>query len=142
MEKELAALLGQVETAKADAVKEFRVSQTFVDSCAEYCGGGFEDCLKQVKSIYPHLDFSKVSMDDPLPSTPTGDTTLEENDDFTESEANPEDDSVILAQPTMDKPIIPLTMLANTTNAEDPPTQEAQDLPSKGDKIPQEPLAS
>ena len=32
MEKELTALLGQVETAKADAVKEFRASQTFIDA--------------------------------------------------------------------------------------------------------------
>ena len=102
-----------METAKADAVKEFRASQTLIDACAEYYGDGFEDCLKQVKSIYPYLDFSKVSMDDPLPSTPVGDTTLEENDDSTESEANPEDDSVVvLAQPAMDKLVVPLTPLA------------------------------
>ena len=44
--KELAALLSQVETAKADAVKEFKASQTFVDSCAEYYSDKFEDCLK------------------------------------------------------------------------------------------------
>ena len=85
-EKELAAFLGQVETAKANTVKEFRASQSFVDSCAKYYGDGFEDCFKQVKSIYPHLDLSKVSIDDPLSSTPTGDTTLEKNDDSIESE--------------------------------------------------------
>ena len=45
-EKELTTLLGQVETAKADAVKEFRASQTFIDACAKYYGDGFEDCLK------------------------------------------------------------------------------------------------
>ena len=45
-EKELATLLGQVETAKSDAMKEFRASQTFIDSYAEYYGDGFEDCLK------------------------------------------------------------------------------------------------
>ena len=44
--KELATLLGQVEIAKADAVKEFRASQSFVDSCAKNYGNGFEDCLK------------------------------------------------------------------------------------------------
>ena len=44
VEKELATLLGQVETAKVDAVKEFKVSQAFIDSCAEYYGVGFEDC--------------------------------------------------------------------------------------------------
>ena len=91
-----------METTKADIVKEFRASQTFIDSNAEYYGDGFEDCLKQVKSIYPHLDSTKVSMEDPLPSTPTGDTILEESDDSTESEANPKDDSVVLAQPVVD----------------------------------------
>ena len=131
VEKELAALLSQVETAKADTVKEFRASQTFVDSCAEYYGVGFEDCLKQVKSIYLYLDLSKVSMDDLVPSTQAGDTTLEENDDFTDSEANLEDDNVILAQPVADKPVVPLIPLANTSNAEDPPTQEAKNLPFK-----------
>ena len=54
----------------------------------------------------------------------------------------PEDDSVVLAQPTVDMPAIPLTPSANIPNAEDPLTQEAQDLPSKGDKIPQDPPAS
>ena len=83
--------------AKADVMKEFRASQTFVDYCAKYYGNGFKDCLKQVKSVYPHLDLSKVSMDAPLPSTPAGDATLEENYDFIESEANPKDDGVILA---------------------------------------------
>ena len=81
-------------------------------------------------------------MNDPLLSTPTSDTTFEENDNSTESEANPEDDSVILAQLAMDKPVILLTPSTNTLNAEDPLTQEAQDLPSKGDEIPQDPPAS
>ena len=73
-------------------------------------------------------------MDDPLPSTPIGNATLEENDDFTEYEGNTEDDGIVLAQlAAMDKPIIILTPSANT------PTQEAQDPSSKGDKVPQDP---
>ena len=64
-EKELATLLGQVETAKANAVKEFKKSQAYIDFCAEYYGVGFEDCLKQVKYNYPHLDLAKVLMDTP-----------------------------------------------------------------------------
>ena len=91
-----------METAKANAVKEFRASQTFIDAYAEYYGDRFKDCLKQVKSIYLHLDLSKVSMDDPLLLTPAGDTILEESDDFTESAVDPKDDSVILAQPVVD----------------------------------------
>ena len=35
-EKELAALLGQVETARSDTVREFQASQSFIDSCAIY----------------------------------------------------------------------------------------------------------
>ena len=81
-------------------------------------------------------------MDDPLPSAIVGDFTFEENDNSTEFEVNPEDNSVILTQPAVDKPVVPLTSLANPSNAKDPPTQEAQDLPSKGDEIPQDPLAS
>ena len=63
-----------METDRADTVKEFKASQPFIDSCAVYYGDGFEDFLKQVKSIYPHLDLSKVTMDDPLPLTLVGDT--------------------------------------------------------------------
>ena len=36
VEKELAALLGQVETARSDTVREFQASQSFIDSCAIY----------------------------------------------------------------------------------------------------------
>ena len=75
-----------METAKADAIKEFKDSQTFVNSCAEYFGVGFEDCLKQVKSNYPNLDLVKVSMDAPLPTTPVGGAVPEETDDSTESD--------------------------------------------------------
>ena len=78
LEKELTALLRQVETARADAVTKFKASQPFIDSYAIYYGDEFENYLKQVKYIYPHLDLSMVTMDDPLPSTPAGDTTFEE----------------------------------------------------------------
>jgi len=42
----------------------------------------------------------------------------------------------------MDKPVVLLTSSANTPDAGDPPTQEAQGLPSKGDEITQDPPAS
>ncbi|KAK9987401.1 hypothetical protein SO802_032352 [Lithocarpus litseifolius] len=111
-EKELTSLLGQVETAKADAVAEFKTSQTFIDACAEYYGDGFEDCLKQIRSLHPHLDLSKVSMDDPVLSTPVGDTVLVDDDSLSESGMHPKDDGIVLAQPALDKsvaPIIPST---------------------------------
>ena len=52
-----------VETAKVDAIKEHKESHAYIDFCVKYYGVGVEDCLKQVKSNYPHLDLVKVSMD-------------------------------------------------------------------------------
>ena len=97
IEKELTTFLRYVEMARADAVKELKTSQPFIDSCVVYYGDGFGDCLKQVKSIYPHLDLSKVIMDDPLPSTPVGNTIQEETDDSAKSEFDLKDDNVVLA---------------------------------------------
>ena len=65
-----------MERTRANAVTEFKASQPFIDSCAFYYGDGFKDFLKQVKSVYPHLDLSKVSMDDPIPSTPADEPFL------------------------------------------------------------------
>ena len=36
----------------------------FIDSCVEYYGTRFDDCLKQVASAFPELDLSGISMDD------------------------------------------------------------------------------
>ena len=79
---ELASLREQIERAKVDAVADFKASQPFIDACVIYYDDGFEDCLKQVGFVYPNLDLSKVSLDDPLPTTPAaGDTVDEESDD-------------------------------------------------------------
>ena len=142
VEKELMALLGQVETARADTVAEFKASQPFIDACAVCYGDGFEDFLKQVKSVYPSLDLSKVSMDDPLPSTLAGGTVFEESDDSTKAEVDPKNDSIVLTQPAADQPVISLTLLTNPLNAEDLLAQDVQDIPPKGDENPKDPLAS
>ena len=139
VEKELMALLGQVETDRADTLKEFKASQPFIDSCAVYYGDGFEDCLKQVKYIYPHLDLSKVTMDDPLPLTLVGDTIQEETDDSTESEFVSKDDSVVLAQSTANPPVTPLVPSTEPLNIENP---LAQDVQNKDDENPLDALAS
>ena len=86
-----------METARADAVMEFKMSQSFIDSYVEYYGTGFEDYLKQVTSSFPNLDLSRITMDDPVPSTPVGDTVVGDSDDSTESNLPPKDDGVILA---------------------------------------------
>ena len=118
LEKELTALLGLVEMAKVDAVTKFKASQPFIDSCAIYYGNGFKVCLKQIKSIYPHLDLSKVTMDDTLQSTPTGDTIFEETNNSTQLEQDPKNDSVILTQPALEKPITPLILSNEAQDAE------------------------
>ena len=87
LEAELTAIFGQVEMARVDAIAEFKASQPFIDACAAYYGDGFEDCLKQVGPIYPNLDLFKVTMDDPMPTTPAfGDIVSEETDDSTHIE--------------------------------------------------------
>ena len=136
LEKELMALYRQVETVKANAITEFKASQPFIDVCVVYYDDGFEDCLKQVKSIYPHLDLSKVTMDDPLPSTPS-DTTFYEIDDSTQSERDPKNDGVVLAQPAVEKPVTPLIPSTKAPqDAENPSAQDAQNPPSKDDENP------
>ena len=138
LEKELTALLEQVETAKADAVTKFKALHPFIDSCAVYYGDRFEDCVKQVKSVYPHLDLSKVTMDDPLLSTSAGDTIFEEIDYLTQFEQDPNDDGVVFAQLAVEKSVTPLIPSNEAQDVENPSTQDAQDLPSRDDENPQD----
>jgi len=131
LEAELAAICGQVETAKADAITEFKASQPFIDAYAFYFGDGFEDYLKQVKSVYLNLDLSKVTMDNPLPITPVGgDTISEETDDSTQSEQDPKDDGVVLAQLAVKGPIAPLAPSAEDPSAPNALNFAAQDAPN------------
>ena len=90
LQKELTTLREQVEKAGADAITEFKVSQSFIDSCANYYGTGFDDCLKQVTLASPELDLSRITMDESVPSTPAGDTLAYGGDD-------PRNDGVVLA---------------------------------------------
>lgn len=81
------------------------------------------------------MDLSKINMDDPLPSTPTGDTTLGKSDDSTELEPDLKDDSVVLAQPAADPPVIPSVLSTEPLNVESPPILVVQD---KVDENPQD----
>jgi len=137
---ELTAICGQVETARADAIIEFKASQPFIDACVVYYSDGFEDCLKQVRFVYPNLDLSKVTMDDPLPTTPVSDDTVsEETDDSTQLEQNPKDDSVVLTQLAIKGLVAPLASSTNDPSLKDarnPSAQDAQNPPAKDDKNP------
>ena len=132
VEKELTTLLGQVETVRADTMKEFKDSQPFIDSYSVYYGDEFEDFLKQIKSIYPYLDLSKVTMDDPLLLTPVGNTILDKTNNSIESEPDPKDDSVVLAQPVADHPVTLSVPSTKPLNVENPP----QDVQDKNDDNP------
>ena len=46
LKEEVTALGQRVQTVRADAVRDFKASQSFIDSCAGYYGTGFNDCLK------------------------------------------------------------------------------------------------
>lgn len=61
---ELTALYNQMVKAKIDVVAEFRTSQPFLDECGVFYGNRFDDCLKQVASVYSDLDLSQVIVDD------------------------------------------------------------------------------
>ena len=140
LEKELTALCEQVETARADAIAKFRASQPFIDACAVYYGDRFDDCLKQVRSDYPNFDLSKVTMDDPLPTTPVGgDNINEETNDSTHAEQGLKDDGVVLAQPALERPVtlvIPFAENPPLKDAENPSTQDSQNSPAKDDENP------
>ena len=76
----------KAKTARTDAVQKFKTSQSFIDSCADYYGTGFDDCLKQVASAFPELDLSGISMDAPEPVTPARDVATKDDDVVLESQ--------------------------------------------------------
>lgn len=96
---ELSTLHELMEKAKAYAMVKFSASQPFIDACGVYYDDGFEDCLKQVGSVYPDLNLSKATLDDPVPTIPgSGDTVNKESDDSTHiEEQDLNDDNVVLA---------------------------------------------
>ena len=46
LQEEVTALREKVEVAGTDVVQQFKTSQSFIDSCADYYGTGFDDCLR------------------------------------------------------------------------------------------------
>ena len=83
LQGELSTLREQVEKAGVDTVMEFKTSQSFIDSYAEYYGTRFEDCLKQVATSYLDLDLFRIIVDDPMPSTLASNTVVGESNDST-----------------------------------------------------------
>ena len=87
LQEEVTGLGQKFQTAGADAIRDFKASQSFIDSCAGYYGTGFDDCLQQVASAFPELDLSGITMDDRDDGSPLPNPTSEH------------DDSVVLTQP-------------------------------------------
>ena len=85
LQEEVMALREKVETAGTDAAQKFKTSQSFIDSCADYYGTDFDDCLKQVASAFPELDLSGILVDVPEPVTPASDVATEDDDVVLES---------------------------------------------------------
>ena len=75
----------KVETVGTDAVQKFKMSQLFIDSCADYYGTGFDDCFKQVASAFLELDLFGISMDAPKPVTPARNIVTDDDDGVPES---------------------------------------------------------
>ena len=106
----MTALGEKLQTAEADAIRDFKVSQSFFNSCGEYYGTGFKDCLQQVASAYPELDLSGITMDD--------------GDDSIRQPTPRRDDSVVLAQPaanpaTSDSPAVIVGVEDHRTDGKD-----------------------
>ena len=99
LQEEVTALQEKAKMAGTDAVQRFKTSQSFIDSCADYYGTGFDDCLKQVASAFPKLDLSGISMDALEPVTPARDVATEDDDVVLESQPSPvADGGIVLAQ--------------------------------------------
>ena len=109
-----------MEKAGANVVQEFKVLQSYINSCADYYGTEFDDCLKQVVSAFLELDLSGITMDDPEPTTPVGDA-VDESDSTPETNPPPKaDGAVVLAQPATNPPPVsasnPTVVLVDVEN--------------------------
>ena len=125
------ALQEKVETAGIDAVQKFKAMQSFIDSCADYYGTGFDDCLKQVASAFPELDLSGISMDALEPVTPARNVITDDDDGIPESQPSPKvDGGVVLAQPAITPPAPASKTLVLTVDADGAQSQKSGGTPA------------
>ena len=110
------ALREKVKTVGTDAVQKFKMSQLFIDSCADYYGTEFDNCLKQVASAFPELDLSEISIDAIEPMTPVGNVVTDDEDGTPKSQLPPKDnDGVVLAQLAVNPPPAPVSKTSMVT---------------------------
>ena len=68
-EKEISDAKNQLRQAKEKAVREYRDSDALLSELGDSLAEGFDDALRQVKSSYPDLDVSHVSIETQAQST-------------------------------------------------------------------------
>ena len=126
LQEEVTALREKVETAGTDTVQKFKMSQLFIDSCADYYGTGFDNCLKQVASAFLELDLSEISMDAPEPTMLARNIITDDDDGTPKSQLPPKaDGSVVLAQPAVTPPPAPVSKIpVVTVDADDTQPQK------------------
>jgi len=64
-EGEIAKKKNQLRQAKEVAVHEYRDSNALLKELGSSYADGFDDCLHQVKTVFPNLDLSNVNIDAP-----------------------------------------------------------------------------
>ena len=92
-EKEIADTKNQLRQAKEEAIRKYRDSNAFLSELEESFAEGFDDALSQVKSSYPNLDMSHVSIETQAQSTAQLVLSESTEDLFVE---DVDDDAVIL----------------------------------------------
>ena len=95
------------------------MSQSFIDSYADYYGTGFDDYLKQVASAFPELNLSGISIDVPEPMTPARNVITDDDDSIPESQPSPKvDGGVVLGQLAITPPSSVSKTLVPTVDAD------------------------
>ena len=114
-----------------NAVQKFKTSQSFIDSCTDYFGTGFDDYFKQVASAFSELDLSGISMDALEPMTPTRNVVTDDDDGIPESQPSPKvDGGVVLAQPAITPPAPVSKTLVLTVDADGAQSQKGGGTPA------------
>ena len=127
LEEELTTLHKQVKKAQANAIQEFKALQSYIDSCANYYGTEFDDCLKKVASAFLELDRSGITMEESVPTTPTGVTIADKGDNSIDLGLPPKDNGVVLAQPAANPPVPASNPSIELLDVENPPAKDKED---------------
>ena len=116
---------------RTNAVQKFKTSQSFIDSCTDYYGTGFDDYFKQVASAFPELDLSGISMDALELMTPARNVITDDDDGIPESQPSPKvDGGVVLAQPAITPPAPVSKTLVLTVDADGAQSQKGGGTPA------------